>query len=41
MAKEKSKKEAKEKKKNIFDIPEIDFEEDSRDEDIKRRKIYN
>lgn len=28
MAKEKSKKETKEKKKNIFDIPEIDFEEE-------------
>ena len=41
MAKEKSKKETKEKKKNIFDIPEIDFEEDSGDENIKRRKIYN
>lgn len=28
MAKEKSKKETKEEKKNIFEIPEIDFEEE-------------
>ena len=41
MAKEKSKKETKEKKKSIFDIPEIDFEEDNKNENIKRRKIYN
>ena len=41
MAKVIYKKETKEKKKNIFDIPEIDFEEDNRDENIKRRKIYN
>ena len=41
MTKEKYKKETKEKKKNIFDIPEIDFEEDNKNENIKRRKIYN
>nr|DAI08098.1 MAG TPA: hypothetical protein [Caudoviricetes sp.] len=28
MAKEKSKKETKEEKKNIFEIPEIEFEEE-------------
>ena len=36
MAKEKSKKETKEEKKNIFEIPEIDFEGKNRNRKIKQ-----